>query len=48
MTSGLFSMKNKLKREFGLFCMMATVRLLNFVPFPSKFRNGTEINNVGS
>jgi hypothetical protein len=28
--------------------MIATVRLLTFVPFHSKFRNGTGINNVGS
>jgi hypothetical protein len=46
MINGVFSMKNRIKREFVLLvCVIGTVTLLKFGPFPSKFPKGTRINN---
>jgi hypothetical protein len=46
MINGVFSIKNRIKREFLLLvCMKATAKLLKFVPFLSKFPKVTGINN---
>jgi hypothetical protein len=46
MINGVFSMKNRIKREFVLLvCVIGTVTLLKFGPFPSKFPKGTRMNN---
>jgi hypothetical protein len=47
MINGVFSMKNRIKREFVLLvCVIGTVTLLKFGPFPSKFPKGTGLLRI--